>query len=77
MTKPARCRPSMLNDYSDAAAAVREALRKTSCTFPEPLDYESSDWIAAKAEHLARMDRLRAVAFELGELVEHVAERLG
>lgn len=67
----------LLEGFTDARYAVSKAIDALEEAAPNARDYYplgGSAFDVAVDEHRARVDKLRSVAKELGELAEHVAE---
>jgi len=70
-------RSRLVDLYCNAGGAVMDALRKLGEAAPNQRDYYplgDDAWRAARAEHEARVARLRTVLDELQELAEHCAD---
>lgn len=73
-------RQDLLDDLTTAVTAMYRAIECVQDTAPNARDYYpqgGTAWRGADTEHRGRVERLRAVLAELGELAEHVADAEG
>jgi hypothetical protein len=69
---------NLIDDLANTTAALREALRKMEFAAPNARDYYPQGdgaFRAAMVEHVARVERVRAVLTEYESIFESVADQ--
>ncbi len=68
-------RNSLVDQYQNAANAVRTAIDTVAQNGPHGRDYYVVDgaFEAARKEHQARLDKLRSVLHEIDDILDHIA----
>lgn len=71
-------RQTLLDQMSEAIAAIEEAKRKVAALMPHPRDYyvhpQSGAYEIARIEHLSRMQMLEVARTEIEQLGMHILE---